>query len=157
MESILSKIYSKLTPSTFFTPHRIDISTSFYNHVKTMHTWERTMTIRTFTHYLTCLITKLQQRSTMCITTDGSKTDKKSGGTWTLSTPHGQLLAHGQNPDYNIMDNMHSHRLEADEMLSVLLFFKEYFNFYSIPLQNKFKIYCDNKVITNKISMVKNC
>ena len=53
------------------------------------------------------------------------------------------------------MDNMHSHRLEADAILSVLLFFKEYFNFYSILLQNKFKIYCDNKVIVNKINMVK--
>ena len=85
----------KVNPLHFLYPHRIEISTSFYIHVKTMYTWKRTMIINTFTHCPTCLITKLQQRSTMFITTDGSKTDKKSGGTWTLSTPHDQLLAHG--------------------------------------------------------------
>ena len=81
----------------------------------------------------------LQQKSTIFIATDGSESNTHSGGSWVLSIPHGQLLAHGSNPDYGSMNKMHSHRSEAYAMLSVVLFLKKYSNFYSIPLKNKFK------------------
>ena len=50
---------------------------------------------------------------------------------------------------------MHSRRSELYTTIGVLLFLKEHSNFYSIPLQNKFSIYCDNKEIVNKTSMIK--
>lgn len=67
------------------------------------------MTTNTLTHYPTCLITMLQQRSPIFIATYGSKFDTKSGGAWVLSTHHGNLLSHGSNLDYDIMDNIHPH------------------------------------------------
>ena len=121
-------------PLHFLSQQHIDTSASFHDHVKTMHTWKRTILEHTFTQYPTYLITKLEQRSTIFLAMDGSKTDKKTGGTFVLFTPNGQLLAHGSNPDYNSMDNMYSHRLEAYTMLSALIFLQEYYNFSNIPL-----------------------
>ena len=45
---------------------------------------------------------------------------------------------------------MHSHRSEAYTILSVLVFLTEYSNYFSLPLNNKYTIYCDNKEIVNK-------
>ena len=104
------------------------------------------MYIIPFTQYPICLITKIQQRSTIFLATDGSKSDKKPGGAWVLSTtPQGKLLANRSNSDYGSMDNMHSHRSKEYAILSTLLILKEYFNFFSLPLRNIFKRYCANK------------
>ena len=104
---------STVNPLHFLSPQRINTSESFHDHAKTMHTWKRTIRIHIFTQYPTRLITKLHQQSTICLETDGSQLDKKSGGNWVLSNPHSQLLVHGSNPDYGSMDNIHSHRSEA--------------------------------------------
>lgn len=119
--------------------------------MKTIPRWKSKLIQNTYTHYPTCLLTTIEQRSPICIATDGSKSKNKCVGAWVRSTLHVKLLAYGSNLDCGSMDNMHSNLSEAYEMLSVFIFFNKYSKLFSVFLSNKFTIYCDNKEIVTKV------
>ena len=50
---------------------------------------------------------------------------------------------------------MYSHRSKAYAILSVLLFLHEYSKYFSLQINNKITIYCDNKEILTKINNIR--
>lgn len=101
------------------------------------------------------MLTKIHQSTPIFIAIDGSKFETKSEGAWVIFTLYGKKLAHRSNPDYDSIENMHSYRSDMYAILSVLLFLKEYPNFYNLSLHNKLKIYSNHKEITTKITKTK--
>ena len=53
------------------------------------------------------------------------------------------------------MQNMHSHRSETCPILSVLLFIHEYSKYFSLQINSKITIYCDNKESVTKIDNIR--
>ena len=102
------------------------------------------------------MLTKIHQCTPIFIAIDGSKSKTKTKGAWVIFPPYEKLLAHESNPDYDCMENMHSYRSDTYAILSVLIFLKEYSNFYNLSLHNKLKIYSDHKEIITKINKTKN-
>ena len=54
-------------------------------------------------HSFDSLLELLLNKSIIYISTDGARTDTKSGGGWLIATETGQLIAHGFNPDYSLL------------------------------------------------------
>ena len=95
---------------------------SFFKHRNQLQGWKQNLLRYVFTNYPDNLATTIQQRSPIILTTDGTKSSNKSGGGWIVSSDKGKILAHGANLDFVSQSNMHSHRLEAHIVLSILLF-----------------------------------
>ena len=108
-----------------------------------------------YTRYSTCLLTSIQQIKKILIATDGSNSENKCGGSWVISSANGNLLAHGANPYFECIQNMYLHRSEAYAILRVLLFLHKYSKYFSLQINNKITIYCDNKEIVTKIDNIR--
>ena len=100
----------------------MDTSEYFHEHVKALPQWKSELIQHSYTRYPTYLFVTIQHISPIFIATEGSKSETKSGGALVISTPHVKLLAHGSNPDYSSMDNVHFYRSEAYAMLSIFIF-----------------------------------
>ena len=111
-----------ISKSDFKPPITIHISASFHENVKQIPPWKKKFLQNIYTRYPTCLVTTIQQCKPLLLATDGYKSDSKYGGVWVVSSPNRNLLAHGSNPDFGCMENMHSRQSESYTILSALLF-----------------------------------
>ena len=107
-----------------------------------------------FTEYSDSLATIIQEESLIIIATDGTKSNQKSDGGRMITSSNGIILAHGSNPDFGSIVNMRSHRSEAYAVLSVFVFLSEYSKYFSLKLNNKCTLYCDNNKIVNKVQEI---
>ena len=128
--------------------------TSFIEYCKNLQLWKKYLLQHIFLEYPDSLDTCIQEVTPISIATYSTKSRKQSGGGWVITSSTGKIVAHGANPDLGSMENMHSHRSEAYAILSVLVFLFEYSNYFSLPLNNKCTIYCDNKEIVNKVQQL---
>ena len=97
------------------------------------------------------LITNIQSKKKLVISSDGSKSNTTSGGSWIIATAEGEEILSGYNPDFGDISQINSHRAEIFGTLAVLLFLREYSRFYKIEMQSEILYYCDNKEVIHKL------
>ena len=107
-----------------------------------------------FTEYPDSLATIFQEDTPIIIATDGNKSNQKSGGEWVITSSKGKILAHAANLDLGSMANIHSRHSEEYAVLSVFVFLLEHSKYFSLQLNNKCTLYCDNKEIIQKIQKI---
>ena len=107
-----------------------------------------------FTEYSDSLATIIQEETLVSITTDGTKSRLQSGDGWVITSSVGKIVAHGENPDLDSMDNIHFNRSEEYDVLSVFFFLSEYSKYFSLPFNNNCTLYCDNKERVKKIQKI---
>ena len=97
------------------------------------------------------LLELITNKTPLLISTDGSKTTTKCGGSWVIATTKKEIIASGPIPIYGQQKDIHSYRTEVYASLAVLLFLRHYAEYYSVTVQNKVVAICDNKGYVNKL------
>ena len=105
-------------------------------------------------HSSDSLLELLLNKSMIYISTDGARTDTKSGGGWLIATETGQRIAHGFNPDYGQSEDIHSYRSEVYASLAALLFLHFYAAFFNTIITNNIIGICDNEAYVNKLNKI---
>ena len=98
------------------------------------------------------LLELIINKTPLLISTDGSKTTTKCGGSWVIATTTKEIIASGPIPIYGQQKDIHSYRTEVYASLAVLLFLRYYAEYYSVTVQNKVVAICDNKGYVNKLN-----
>ena len=96
------------------------------------------------------LITCIQSKKQLLIASNGSRSNKTSGGSWIITTEGGDEIISGYIPDLGDTSKINSHRMEIFGTLAVLLFLRGYSRFFKIVMQSEIICYCDNKEVIHK-------
>ena len=91
------------------------------------------------------LITYIQSRTELVIASDGSKSNKNSGGAFIIANGDGDVIISGYNQDFGDISQINSHRSGIFGTLADLIFLIEYSRFFKIDIQSEKIHYCDNK------------
>ena len=89
------------------------------------------------------------------ISTEGSRTNTKSGGRWTISLSDGTAIVSGWNSDFVQMTDINSHHSERYASVASLTFLERYCNNFSLRLLNHIEEFCDNKSYVTKLNELK--
>ena len=117
--NLLEKHWMKQTTS--------DSSNTFKNHIAQLPTWkEIILTNYSEIKIATPLIQYIQLQSKLLIVTDGSKPKTVSSRSWIIATETGIEILSGFNPDFGMIEHIHSHRAELFGVLTVFLLLQEY-------------------------------
>ena len=96
------------------------------------------------------LIIYIQREKQLLVVSDGSRSNKTSGGAWIIATEGGDEIISGYTPDFGDISQINSHRTYIFETLAVLLFLRQYSRFFKIAIQSQIIYYFDNKEVINK-------
>ena len=92
----------------------------------------------------------IQQKTPLYISTDGSRTNKKSGGSWIISLVDGTSIVSGWNPDFGQINTINSYHSEIYASLVSLTFLEYYCDYFHLQLLDPIEAYCDNKSYVTK-------
>ena len=98
------------------------------------------------------LLYYIQNKNLLHISNNGSRTNKKSRGSWIISLQDSTVIISGWNPDFGrILDNNCYHS-EIYASLVSLIFLECYWEYYSLPLSNPIEVFYDNKLYGTNIN-----
>ena len=100
------------------------------------------------------LLTHIQQRIPLIISTDGAKEHQKSGGRGIIAVENGHHITTGYNSNFGQLKNITSYRSEVYASLTATLFLHHYCQFFCILLHNKFTALCDNQTFINNLTWI---
>lgn len=100
------------------------------------------------------LIQYIRSKVKQLIVTDGSKSKKFLGWAWIVATETSTEIMTGFNPDFEMVDDIHSHRAETFGVLTIFLFLEEYCKYFFIELASPIEFYCDNEVVISKLNQL---
>ena len=86
----------------------------------------------------------------MLVASDGSRSNKTSGGACIIATEGGDKIISRYTPDFGDTSQINSHLTDIFETLAVLLFLRQYSQFFKIAIQSQIIYYFDNKEVINK-------
>ena len=89
------------------------------------------------------------------ISSDGSKSKCKSGGTWIIEDSSGKCVISGSGPDFEQIMSINSHRLENFGVLYTLLFIYQYCKYFMINFNSQVNYFRDNLEVVNRILQLK--
>ena len=130
-------------------------STDFTKNIKLLTLWKKSL-LKSYKELATAepLISVIQQKETLLITSDGSKSSEMSGEGWIIADVEGRELLYEFNPEFGDITQINSPRAEIYGSLLVFMFLNEYCKFYKMDLQSPIKYYCDNKDVVTKLSNI---
>ena len=125
----------------------------FSDYVKSMPAWIYSL-IRNYTVYPSShsLLYHIINKSQLLISTDGSRTHNKSGGSWIIALPDGSKLISGHNPEFGRHVDINSYHSEIYASLSSLTFLECFCDYFSLQLLNDIHATCDNKSYVTKMN-----
>ena len=124
-------------------------------HINNLPIWTRTSIQNYQDETLSpTLLDILQHKCDIIITSDGSKSEEKSGGAWIIADLFGHTSLSGLNLDFGPITPINSHQSEIYGVLSVLLFLHEYCRYFMIPISPHVKYFCDNLEVINKMKQL---
>ena len=65
-----------------------------------------------------------------------------------------EKLITGINPDFGMIEHIHSHRADIFGVLILLLFLQEYGSYFLTELTFPIKLYCNNEVVITKLTQL---
>ena len=75
----------------------------------------------------------------------------KFGEAWIIAVIKGNNIVEGTNPDFGIIERMHSHRADLFWVLSALNFLQEYCKSFFLESNSDITYYCDDLEVVDKI------
>jgi len=109
----------------------------FENYIQSMHNLiSKLISNFTTNPLLETLVHYIQQQTPLYTSTDGSRTNKKSGGSWIISLSDGIAIVSGWNPDYGQITTINSYHSEINASLASLTFLKCYCNYFNFKILN---------------------
>ena len=125
----------------------------FENYIQSMHNLISKLIYNFTTNpLLETLVHYIQQQTPLYTSTDGSRTNKKSGGSWIISLSDGIAIVSGWNPDYGQITTINSYHSEINASLASLTFLKCYCNYFNFKILNPIEVFCDNKSYVTKLN-----
>ena len=85
------------------------------------------------------------------MSTDGSRTHNKSGGSWMITLTDGSKLISEHNPEFGRHVDINSYHSEIYASLSSLTFLECFCDYFFLPLNNAIHATCDNKSYVTKL------
>ena len=92
----------------------------------------------------------IQLNTPLVISTDGSKSERKSGGSWIITLECSTYVISGYNPSFDHIYFINSYRAEVYTSLTATLFFHLYSKYYLVPVNNIIHARCDNHAYVKK-------
>ena len=127
----------------------------FSDYVKSMPEWIYSL-IRHYTVHPPShsLLYHVLNKSQLLISTDGSRTNNKSGGiSWIIALTDGSKLISGYNPKFGRHVDINSYYSEMYASLSSLTFLECFCDYFSLQLLNDIHATCDNKSYVTKMNV----
>ena len=103
------------------------------------------------------LMSFIQQKRTLIITSNGRKSSTKLGGGLVIADKEGGEILSGSKPHFGDITQINSYRAEIYGVLSVFILLERYCNFYRIELKSPIQYYCDNNEFVTKMRNITDC
>ena len=94
----------------------------------------------------------IQNHIPFITSSDGSKGDRRSGGSWIIALECGDHIFHGYNPNFGKISAINSYRVEVYVFLAATLSLHLYSVYYKVLVHNKINALCDNQAYVNKLT-----
>ena len=94
----------------------------------------------------------IQQNAPLVISIDGSKDEKRSGGSWIIALECGTRIISGYNPNLNQIRAINFYRSEVYASLAATLFLYLYSKYYVVKVNNNIHAFCDNQSNVHKLT-----
>ena len=141
----------KIEPSTAIIPPSRTFCNAFADYIQSLPQWISKLISNFRTNPLSdSLVQYIQQQTPLYISTDGSRTNKKSGGSWIISIIDGTEIVSGWNPDFGKINTINSYHSEMYASLASLTFLECCCDYFHVQLLNPIKAYYDNKSYVTK-------
>ena len=98
------------------------------------------------------ILFRIINKTQLLISTDGSRTHNKSGGSWIIVLTDGTKLISGHNPEFVRHVDINSYHLEIYASLSSLTLLEYFCDYFSLLLNNAIRATCDNKSYVTKLN-----
>ena len=152
----------KITPNTFqIEPSTANITPSrtffkdFEDYIQSMPSWISKPISNFDTNQLSeNLVHYIQQQTPLYISTDGSRTNKKSGGDWIISLTDGTEIVSRWNPDFGQIIAINSYHSEIYPSVESLTFSECYCDYFYLQLLNPIEAFCDRKYYLTKYNEI---
>ena len=140
----------KNTRTTLCLPKRFQ---DFKDYIQSMPHWINNLISNFTTNPLSeTWVHYIQQQNPPYISTDGSRINKKSGGSWIISLSDGTAIVLGWNPDFGQIPVINSYYSEIYVPLASLTVIKWYCNSFYLRIFNPIETCCDNESYVNKLN-----
>ena len=96
------------------------------------------------------LVHYIEQQTPLYISTDGSRTHKKSGGGWIISLTDGTKIISGWNTDIGQITAINSYHSIIYASLASMTFLECYSDYFYLQLLNPIEAFCVNKSYVTK-------
>ena len=141
----------KIEPSTAIVISSPNFCTDFEDYIQSLPQWISTLISNFRTSPLAdSLVQYIQQQTRLYISTDGSTTNRKSGGSWIVSLNDGTEIVSDWNPDFGQIGIINLYHSEIYASLASQSFLECYCNYFHLQLLNPIESYCDNKSYVTK-------
>ena len=87
----------------------------------------------------------IQNNTPLIISSDGSKGERRSEGSWIIALEYGTHIVQGHNPNFSQISAINSYRAEIYASLAATLFLHLYSVYYRLPVKNNIHALCDNQ------------
>ena len=94
----------------------------------------------------------IQNNTPLIISSDGSKGERRSGGSWIIAFECGTHIVKGHTPNFGQISAINSYRAEVYAFLAATLFLHLYSVYYKCTVHNKIHALCDNQAYVNKLT-----
>ena len=125
---------------------------SFKSSISLQPRWIQTLTSNHILSDKKSLLEVIVNSDPIRISTDGSKTTLKSGGSLIVATKSGEHFAKGYLPIFGQQKYIHSYRIEIHASLLSIIVLHIFSNYYSVDLPNSIDTVCDNEGFVNKLN-----
>ena len=125
----------------------------FTDYIRSMPRWI-VLLLRNYTAHPSSdsLLQHICQQSQLLISTDGSRTHNKSGGSWINALPDDTKLVSRHTPEFGRHVDINSYHSEIYASLASLTFLEYFCDYFSLPLHNTIHVSCDNKSYVTKLN-----
>ena len=124
---------------------------NFEEYIRSMPQWMSKLISNFKTNPLSeRLLNHIQQQTQLLISTNGSRSNTKSGGNQITSLTDGAIIVSDWNLDFGQITNTYSYHSEIYASLASFTFLQCYCDYCFLPLFNPIEAYCDNKSYLTK-------